>query len=346
MIISRRMKKSTRQYIMVALISLSVIGGAAIITSVIITDHIREEYKALLNEANKEIEANKKNIYIATENIIAGEAIVREKLDRKTVFASQPGEIYMSEEDLDKLALINIPAGTQILKQMLTTNAVAADIREMQYDVIQINSNIMNYDAVDIRISFQDGEDFTVVSKKRMKGYEIDGTTCYLWMSEEEIIRMNCAIVDAASYAGAYLYTAKYIEPNLQEATIVTYIPSLSAIHLIRNNPNIIDSAINELSERVRKALENRLAENIKKDVKNQHWNIGNNFIYQQNNKSFSYSEEIPIDNTDTANVPIENTHQNTQEDKQSKGADLGINKNDNDQEKQQEYRYLSLEEG
>ena len=46
--IRRRMKRTTRQYIMVAVICVGVIGGAALLASSVITGQIRAEISVLI----------------------------------------------------------------------------------------------------------------------------------------------------------------------------------------------------------------------------------------------------------------------------------------------------------
>lgn len=284
--ISYRLRRSTKQYIIVSLICILIIGGAAIFTAYIITQQIKEEYELLLAKAHQDMSLNQRNVYVAAADIAAGDKITPDRVVKREVYSSQPRNNFITSKEIGTLALIDIPADTQILYSMVTVPEISSELREVEYQVININSNIDSNDAVDIRIFFQNGEDYVVLPKKVLRGYIKDSPSCFLWLTEEEIIRIRNAIVDAYLYTGAYLYTAKYIEPNIQEASIVTYTPSVEAIELIRKNPNIVDTAMNELSSVVRKALENRLANALKREIAGQSWDIDDDYVYQQYDES------------------------------------------------------------
>lgn len=275
--INRRIKRSTKQYIIVALICIIVIGGAATLTSIIITAQIKEEYQALLNTAHQELEANQKNAYIALTDINCGDVIQMDKVEKKTVYSSQPQDTFISQEDIGMTALVDIPAGTQILSPMLTDNSISDELREVEYQVININSNIANNDTVDIRLCYPNGESYVVLSKKIIRGYTAGNTSCYFWNDEEEILRMSAAVVDASLYSGSTLFVTKYIEPNIQEASVVNYTPSISILSLLESDPNILEKASQELGRQVRKALENRLADSLGTDISTISWDLDPN---------------------------------------------------------------------
>jgi len=273
----KNIKRTTMQYIVVSVICIIIIGGAAFFTSIVITNQIREEYQGQLKEAYYDMEMNKRSVYIAVSDIISGELITKEKLEKKMVYSSQPQDSYMTTDQIGKIALVDITTDTQILKSMLTENSVTSELREMECNVVNINSNIVNNDTVDIRLFFPNGEDYIVLNKKNIRGLEANSEGCFLWLSEEEILRMSSAIVDAYLYNGARLYTTRYIEPNFQEASQVTYEPSVSTLLLIEKDPNIVKTATNSLSKQVRKAMENRLAQSMSTKVEEIDWELSPN---------------------------------------------------------------------
>ena len=273
----RRIKRTTKQYIIVALISIIVIGSAAIFTSFVYINQIRGEYQQLLDTAYNDMEMNKKNVYVTTNDIQAGDIITEDNIERRYIYATQPEETYMVENDVGKVSIVDIPMGTQVICSMLSENIISSELRELEYNVININSNIINQDTVDIRISYPNGETYIILSKKVIKGFSPETTNCFFWMEEEEILRMSAAIVDAGLYPGSKLYISKYIEPSIQEESIITYTPSLSILSLIESDPNIVERCSQELNREVRKALENRMAASMALDVTSIEWNIKTN---------------------------------------------------------------------
>lgn len=270
----KRLKRTTRQYIIVAFICIAVIGTAAIATSVTMIGQIRQEYEYMLSEARLEMSENKKSVWVAVSDIKAGEILAEDKVEERLVYSSQPVESCITKDDLGKAAIIDIPAGTHIIKGMVAPDDVSSVLREVEYDVIHISSNIDVNDYVDVRICFPNGETYVVLSKKQLKGYHPNMPVCYLWVDEEELLRMSAAIVDAGLYTGSRLYMTKYIEPNIQEASIITYTPGISVLKLIENDPNIVDRCSQLLNIEVRKALENRLAASLDANVKDIYWDL------------------------------------------------------------------------
>ena len=195
--LKRRMKRTTRQYIIVALICIIIIGGTSLVTFVIMTDQMRQEYEDRLTEAHNEMISNQRSVYIAATEISAGDIVSRDCIKKLTVYASQPQESYMQEDGIGKSALLDIPAGAHLLAGMLTDSSVSDELREVEYSLILINSNILEDDYIDVRIMFPNGEDYIILSKKVLRGYSADTVSCFLWLSEEEILRMASAAVDA-----------------------------------------------------------------------------------------------------------------------------------------------------
>ena len=76
---------------------------------------------------------------------------------------------------------------------------------------------------------------------------------------EEETQLISSAIVDAGVYE-AILYTTTYLEPSIQEASVVTYQPSADVLNLIHSNPNILNIATDNLSELARTEMQRRLS--------------------------------------------------------------------------------------
>ena len=66
-------------------------------------------------------------------------------------------------------------------------------------------------------------------------------------LTEEETLMMSCAIVESYKMNGAKLYATRYVEPGIQEAATVTYVPNDETKALIERDPNIVQEAKNEL---------------------------------------------------------------------------------------------------
>ena len=115
------------------------------------------------------------------------------------------------------------------------------------------------YDFVDVRIMFPTGEDLTVLSKKSVHNLIRDNCVFNSYLTEDEILRMASATVDAYTVTGSYIYTTRYVEPNLQEESVPNYVVRPEVIDLINSDPNILSIAKETLNLEARINLEQRL---------------------------------------------------------------------------------------
>ena len=149
-------------------------------------------------------------------------------------------------------AKVDLNPGTIVTTDLTyEEEALTADVRSQEYNVIQINSQLQTGDYIDIRLRTPDGRDLIVVSRKEVTIPQIagvDSTNCiWLDLTEQETLMMSSAIVEAYKMNGAKLYTAKYVEPGIQTAATTTYVPSAEVEALVRTDPNIVQEAKNAL---------------------------------------------------------------------------------------------------
>ncbi len=272
--IRRRLKRSSQRYIVISLVSIIVICITFLFVYFTIIRGIKKEYQHDLDVLKEQLEAKEVLVYEAKVDIPAGSRITEEDFIYRVSCSDKPQNYFMTKEDIGMTALMDISTGTQVIKGMLTGNMVESDLREVEYNIFYINSNVIQNDYVDVRIRFPNGEDYIVLSKKRILSPNIESFQCFLWLKEEEILNMSSAIVDAYLYSGTILYTTKYIEPNVQEESISTYQPSLPTLALMEQDKNIVDKASREVNKNLRKAMENRLTEYMNLDISNVNWTL------------------------------------------------------------------------
>lgn len=254
----------------------------------IIIRKIKKEYQHDINVLKEQLEEKEVFVYEAKVDIPTGSLIKEEDFIYRVSCSDKPQNYFMTKEGIGMTALMDISAGTQVIKGMLTENAVDNDLREAEYNIFYINSNVIQNDYVDVRIRFPNGEDYIILSKKRILSPNIESFQCFLWLKEEEILNMSSAIIDAYLYSGTILYTTKYIEPNLQEESIPTYQPSLTSLTLMEQDKNIVNKASKEVNKQLRKAMENRLTEYMNLDISNVNWTLS-----EKNGQEISKREEI-----------------------------------------------------
>lgn len=264
----KKLTRSQKQYLLVILISIGVIGIGFIAAYTLTVRQLETKYKSKIVHLESEITENKKRVYTAKEEIKAGELIEKGRLEETQIYTSQPEAAFINQEDFGKLAAVDIRKSQPVLSNMLTPD-LELGLREQEFSLFKLNTNLEKNDFVDIRIRFPNGEDYIVLSKKALKGINLEENDCFLWLDEEEILNISAAIVDAYLHADTDIYTAKYIESGQQES-VPTYQPNESVMLLIANNPNIIEEAKKELDLRARKELEERLNVFEEKESKNE----------------------------------------------------------------------------
>lgn len=146
-------------------------------------------------------------------------------------------------------AAINIPKGTVITSDMLVQNSDAispnSTVRTVEYSIITLPSELLAEETIDVRISFPTGQDFVVLSKKFVK--KADAESVWIDVDEEEILRMNSAIIESYLINGAKLYAVNLSKPGIQKKAIATYPVNSSVYSLLNIDPNVSNIAKDNL---------------------------------------------------------------------------------------------------
>ncbi|GAA4294848.1 hypothetical protein GCM10023142_32200 [Anaerocolumna aminovalerica] len=294
--IRRRLKRTPHRHVVIILVSLILIFIGLILFYFTIIKGIKNEYQHNIDVLKEQLEEKEIYVYEAKVDIPAGSQIKEEDLIYRVSCSDKPQKYFMTKEGIGMTVLMDIRAGTQVIKGMLTEDRVDSNLREVEYNIFYINNNVVQNDYVDVRIRFPNGEDYIVLSKKRILSPNIESFQCFLWLKEEEILSMSSAIVDAYLYSGTILYTTKYIEPNLQEESIPTYQPSLASLTLMEQDKNILDKASMEVNRQLRKAMENRLTEYMNLDISNVNWTLDKEMGQEISNRQEISNKELKVE--------------------------------------------------
>lgn len=131
------------------------------------------------------------------------------------------------------------------------------DLRNRELQVVLLPSSLVKGDIIDVRIQFPTGQDYVLLSKKKVE--RLNAATLWITMTEEEILSLSSAIVDAYLHK-ASIYALTYVEPQFQTPAIATYPANSEVLKLLESDPNIVRRAEQELSRQVRSSLESSLA--------------------------------------------------------------------------------------
>ena len=157
------------------------------------------------------------------------------------------------------IAAVKIPKGSIITKDMILPkeDSLAKEEnktqREVEYNMVTLPSELADEDTIDVRVSFPNGQDFVVLSKKTVK--KADASTIWLKVNEDEILKMNSAIVESYLIEGAKLYAVNYSKPGLQPQINTTYPVNAEVARLLGNDPNIPQKIKTELNSAANAAI-------------------------------------------------------------------------------------------
>lgn len=211
------------------------------------------------SSGNSLVKGDVVTVCVLNKTVKSGTTITAADIITKNV-SKDNAPLDVTTQVINGVAKIDLTAGTILTTGMLNISAetLTADLREQEYNMITLPSQLSTGDFIDIRLQLPNGGDYIVVSKKQV--LNCNASTVWLNMYEEEIELMSNAIIEYYIMAGSKLYATTYIEPGLQTAAIGTYVPNQTVSSLIGSNPNI-KNYIN--SERYAEALKNIRNNNI-----------------------------------------------------------------------------------
>lgn len=188
------------------------------------------------------------HLYLLNRDMEAGEVLAEKDLSVQSVLCKNH---EMKKVSLDafvgKQVKFALKQETILSEDLVTVkDAKVENLRKICYSYIRNSYELGKGDCIDVRISFPNGADFIVLSKKEVLRTENNenGISEGIWLSvtEEELLRMSSGVVDACMLDGAYIYATLYMN-SLQKESIVNYPVNKVVEELIRKNPNIITIA-------------------------------------------------------------------------------------------------------
>ncbi len=219
----------------------------------------------ILPEKKKEDTRGKEvTAYVLNRDIKSGEKVTVDMFTPISTYQSMVPQNYINsanvanlDENKALIAKIDMSKNTVVTTNSVVTEdqTVTNDIRTMEYNMFTLPINVDIGDFVDIRITFPNGQDYIIASKKEIKN--IQGNTITFELPEQDILMLNSAIVESYIMTASNIYIAKYVEPGLQEKATNTYTPTAEVVKLIASDSNIVSSAKKELAEKFNTDLRN-----------------------------------------------------------------------------------------
>ena len=170
-------------------------------------------------------------------------------------------EQYVSNPSLLSGAVYRVDCapGTPLVWDLFVFEDVGQTERyyDLVADVFPIEPAVGQY--YDLRIVMPKGQDYVVLSKKRVVNFY--NSAIRVKLDEEEIHQYQSALVDTFLNPGTYLYVTTYIEPNMQKSATTYYPVGTYIMQIMELDPNIVMLAEQDIVLRRRTIFEAGLNE-------------------------------------------------------------------------------------
>lgn len=301
-----KLRRRTRHMIYAALAGAAVMGmafaGYAVFSSMqhhARENRIRDEYReqiAKLEQARLEEEKRLSSSWVLSRDIAAGEVIQQKDLVQVKLppGAAPVNLVQGNEQGGVKIAKIELRKGTALTDAMVyEKEPLRSDLRNRELQVVTLPSNLREHEVIDVRIQFSTGQDYIILSKKRID--KLTSPIIWITMTEQEILSFSSAMVDAYLH-DAKLYAVTYVEPEMQDQAIPNYPVNKEVLKLIDSDPNIVTKAEQKLSEAVRVSLEKDLSKMPSRMNDSQSFTDAVTVPTYDNGNTFMGQTSVPMD--------------------------------------------------
>lgn len=230
---------------------------------------VREERQIAEKKWNQEITALKEaaeqrnvKVWVPAKPLEPGEMITLEDLVQQELPKDRiPADILTSSEEIvGRAAKLSLQANTPLSETLLwEEEPLPHDLRYREMGFIQLPGAVSDGSMVDVRIQFPTGQDYILLSKKKVTELGSDGDSVTMTLDEAELLSLSSAIVDAYLHK-ASIYALLYVEPGIQAKAMPTYPANQAVLDQMKKDPNIVKQAELELVSSARAGLDGELA--------------------------------------------------------------------------------------
>jgi len=252
-----RLRRSVKRKILFFVLLAAGGAGIFLFGGAVSAGRAAKVYGALLAERDTLIDGAKRLAYVTVKEIKAGECFTPENTERRYLLSEQPEE-GIAEDVFGMAACANLPAGSIISTALCCSQEFLGTERECVFEDILLPDCFSDYEMVDVRIRYPNGENYCVLRQKRLRRRQENPEECRFALTEAEQILLSAARYDTEVYKGAELYVVAFVEERLQKAADSFYVPPAQVILQLK------ESGTEELDVpagwyRLRESLEQRL---------------------------------------------------------------------------------------
>lgn len=291
---------TARNIIPKVLVVVAAMGAATAVTYVATRHFHKQETEQLTSQiatlnANIEAIGPIETCYTVLEATYPGQEITASMLVAQSIPSSLKNDSFATADDIVGLySKISITPGTPITKDMVMGETITDSLREIDLTVNRWPIGLRTGDYVDVRLTYPRGEDYIVLTHKRVMA--LNDQTLKLYLTEEEQALYQAALVDfyvSRSY-GSDIYVTKYIEPGVQSAAEAYYSVPANIAAVMAINPNVVKDAMVSVDKALRDSINTSLTEFAGEDSSGTEIKAGRDELNAKVNSDFvAYEDEM-----------------------------------------------------
>ena len=219
-----RMRRSVRKKITYAMIGLLCLVATIVLCYVVTKHSVVRNYERVLEEKNKVLSQAEQIVYVTRKEIKAGECFTEENTEQRVVL-SQQNPTGIATDVIGMISCADLPEGMIVIRPLCFEREVLSSERECLFSDIRFAECFADGTVLDVRIRYENGENYCVLKGKRIQKEETEQGCCRMFLTEEEQLLISAAQYDVQVYEGAELYFVGVVEERLQEKKCSEYLP-------------------------------------------------------------------------------------------------------------------------
>ncbi len=249
-----RLRKKQKKIVVAMLLFISVASGIG--TFVLIQ---KREYQNQINAEQSKNDKIVKSILVPKEDIKQGTRLMENMFETDNISFSLDTDMLISSKDFGKFAKTDLIAYQPVLDTQVYETKIDDSVRIEQFNMFMLQPDLKEHHTVDVRIALPNGENYLILSKKKIEKLDKENNILWLALDEEEISLISSAIVDGY-ITGSKIYVNRFVDSEVQESLTPNYIPRKDVLELLEENVNLsVDRTYLDTMNARRNLLDKRL---------------------------------------------------------------------------------------
>lgn len=225
----------------------------------------KNRYEQSVKKAEERIRQAERKVFVTKREIRPGEAFTEENTEYVTALSEQNAGLFATNA-VGYFATSELPAGRMVYVTDCCERRPLETEKECVFYDMGDAEFFEDFTTVDVRIRYGNGENYCVLSGKKLTKQAEEKNACSFYLTEKEQLLMSGATYDAETFRGTTLYLVGTKE-SVRSGADHPYLPPLQTLLQLGAQSG---SEVTEYEEgkRLRLALEDRIAEHESQRMK------------------------------------------------------------------------------